>query len=292
VDASARVEPVATDSSKHVEAQEPKRPRLNKVVITDRTLPSQRPIAWGDTLKATIEAALVAEDRFERSDKDDGCKAEYNIYYALVRNRQMVQVADAGTARVGFEAMVHCLHKGDVQTYRVEVSKRKDYQDAQAAGVKVIFNGLLQSAASDAAEQLFGQVAVRHSSDGRILELLDPKARIGMVMEAAIEAGERRLEAGSPKLVNLTRHENAVVRMRAAAALGLLKATGKDALRALVKMTSGSNLEEHVVAVAALADIGSKGALRYLKNIARSHPDESIRALAKSGVLRAESEAP
>ena len=38
-----------------------------------------------------------------------------------------------------------------------------------------------------------------------------------------------------------------------------------------------------MVAVGALSDIGGSRALRYLNNIAVSHPDDVVRALARSG---------
>ncbi len=110
-------------------------------------------------------------------------------------------------------------------------------------------------------------------------------------MEAAIEAGERGLVKAIPQLVMLTKHSSAVVRLRAAAALGLLKTATPEVIRALAGLTEGAKNEQVAVAVAALSDIGGPKAIRYLSNIAVSHPDEVVRTLARAGAEKIKAQA-
>ena len=109
-------------------------------------------------------------------------------------------------------------------------------------------------------------------------------------MEAAIEAGERKLSKAVPDLIRLTRHHRSVVAMRAAAALGLIGSQQPEVLKALVAMVAGNDLERHVVAINALADVGGPRAVKYLQTLADGHPEASIRTLARHAKERAATE--
>jgi hypothetical protein len=247
---------------------------------------------WRPDSRSLIEQALFDKHRFKRTEEADQCKAEFNVYFAIVSNRKRVDFADFGTAQVGVEGMVHCRHEKDIEAYRVELRKTHDFTHATAAQLQTLFLGLLSRLATDAADQLFGQVAVRHTSDSQILKVLRTKKHTGMLMEAAIEAGERRLTEALPLLISLTTHTDPVIRLRAAAALGLLRVPTREVVRSLAKLTEGGQREQIIVAVGALSDIGSESALRYLENIAVSHPDEVVQGLARSGVQKIKSKQP
>jgi hypothetical protein len=248
--------------------------------------------SWSPDSRSAIEQALFDKDRFTRTDEPDQCKAEFNVYFAIVSNRKRVDFSEFGRAQVGIEGMVHCRHEKDIEAYRVELRKTHDFTDATAAKLRTLFSRLLKRLSTEAADQLFGQVAVRHTSDGNILNVLRTSRHTGMLMEAAIEAGERRLTEALPLLISLTTHSNSVIRLRAAAALGLLRVPTREVVRSLAKLTEGGQREQIIVAVGALSDIGSEGALRYLENISISHPDEVVRGLARSGVQKIKSKKP
>ena len=233
--------------------------------------------------QATVETALLRAGAFRRDPKSKGCRAEVGVFYAISKNGKLVKSAEVGTALVGVEAMVHCPRSDAYETFRVELKDSKDFKNMSPERLGAVFEGLLKQVARDATDQLVGQIIVRPLPDEQLLTILRKQEGEGKLMEAAIEAGERRLHEAIPDLIRLTRHESGVVRLRAAAALGLLKVSDEAVIRALARLTEGSNREQIVVAVAALSDIGGPKALRYLDNIGVSHPEEVVRALARAG---------
>ena len=239
--------------------------------------------AWRPKTQEAIEASLFRNGRFTSDPRSDTCKADFSVYYAITSNGELVDSAESGTALVGSEAMIHCRKKRAFETFRVELKESEDFKDADERTLSKIFDILLRKVSDKAADQLLGQVLVRPLTDQGIIQVLTEEKGIGKLMEAAIEAGERRLTRAVPQLLTLTKHQSHVVRLRAAAALGLLKTDTPDIIRALAGLTEGAKREQIVVAVGALSDIGGSRALRYLNNIAVSHPDDVVRALARSG---------
>ncbi len=252
---------------------------LSEVRITERGGKDD----WKPNSRITLEKALFKKGRFRRNDASGVCKADFKLYYAMMSNQKLVDYATFGTGLIGCEAMIHCPKGRAFETFRVELREMEDFKDLPKEKLGQLFTRLLNRLTERAADQLVGQFLVRPLSDSEIIAVLKTEKSVGKLMEAAIEAGERRLNQALPLLLELTKHSSDVVRLRAAAALGLLKISTDEVVRALARLTEGGNREQIVVAVGALSDIGGQRAIRYLENIAISHPDEVVRTLARTG---------
>ena len=259
---------------------------LSEVRITERGGKAD----WKPNTRQAVEKAIFQPKRFLRKDSANVCKADFKVYYAITSNQQLVDFASFGTGLVGCEAMIHCPRGRAFETFRVELREIESFKDLTPKRLSQLFQRLLDKVTEQAADQLVGQILVRPLSDSKILTVLKgQQTSVGKLMEATIEAGERQLDAALPMLLELTKHSSNVVRLRAAAALGLLKISNNEVIRALARLTEGGNREQIVIAVGALSDIGGQKAMRYLENIAVSHPDEIVRTLARSGTEKIKS---
>jgi len=287
----------ATPSSAPEESQAPDQPGLIEergkvpLVLSEvRIIERGGKADWKPNTRQAIEKAIFQPKRFLRNDSANVCKADFKVYYAITSNQQLVDFASFGTGLVGCEAMIHCPRGRAFETFRVELREIEDFKDLTPQRLSQLFQRLLDKVAEQAVDQLVGQILVRPLSDSKILTVLkSQQTSVGKLMEATIEAGERQLNAALPMLLELTKHSSNVVRLRAAAALGLLKISNNEVIRALARLTEGGNREQIVIAVGALSDIGGQKAMRYLENIAVSHPDEIVRTLARSGTEKIKS---
>jgi hypothetical protein len=264
--------------------------------VGDLTAPQERPLELAVAADAALREALRAPGRFAPAPTDDptACKADLNVFYAMHANGKIVLTADEGFARVGVRGDLHCPSGDGLDTFRVEMVEEGEFGGPRGPA-EARFKAVLARLAERAADALIGQVAVRHADDARILDVLAHEANPGLLMEAASEAGERKLGGAGAALSRLTAHPEELVALRAGAALGLIGTRDPAAIRALVEMTSGptaENLERHLVAVNALGDIGGPEAARYLETLSVGHPEASIRELAREAVKRARGEDP
>lgn len=140
----------------------------------------------------------------------------------------------------------------------------------------------LGQAVGDVIAELAGQRATVDRTDLEIIALLSSSSLPGVLGQAAVEAGQRQLLETAPTLRNLTSSGSNRVVLKAAAALGLLRDRQPETVAALVRLTEGSDPVRHRVAIHALADIGSQEALRYVANLAQSHPSAELREIARN----------
>lgn len=275
------------------------KPALAELLVADLTPEALRdkalqaridPILQGAFFDATTAFARVPDTEAR------GCRARVSIGYALIQNGKPVPTAEAGVARAVLESELDCPDPTDptyptkLEGFRVTVTDERPFGGTHGGtGAERLLEAITQ-AVTDNAGRLFGQVITRHASDADILANLaakpdgahaDHAGHPGILAESASEAGERHLAAAVPDLVRLTTHANLQVATRAGAALGLLKTTDPDALRALVRMTEGPTTERHRVAIMALSDVGTPEARRYLETLAVSHPAPELRELAR-----------
>jgi len=268
--------------------------RLAELAVADVVPEDTRPAGFGATAEQAIVQAFVDPGRtFARAPEDDpgGCRAAIRIGYALVVNGRPVAEADAGTARAVIGAELFCpdpdaTRGSDIEQFRLTLEESRPFGGTAGGTGRARLDEVVRQVARDAADGLFGQATTRHQADARILDNLSlptdgAAAHDGILSESASEAGERRLTAAVPDLVRLTAHANTRVAVRAGAALGLLKVATPDVLHALVKMTEGPNPQRHLVAIHALADLGTPEARRYLDSLATGHPLAAIRELAR-----------
>lgn len=258
--------------------------RLGELRIEDVTPPEVRVAAIPPTLRGIVEAAFFAD--FEHAPAGQGCRAVVNVGYALLVNRQPVLTADAGEARALFEGELYCPTGGTggsaaIEAFRLKLELRRDFGGLSGGTATSRLDEVLRSVVADGAKGLFGQVKMRHADDAEILAVLHTSDHPGLLSEAASEAGERRLAGATADLARLAGHPNARVATRAGAALGLIKVSTPEVVRALVHMTEGPDAEKHLVAIHALADLGTPEARRYLESLAVGHPSPAIRDIAR-----------
>lgn len=279
------------DTSPVETAAEPLRPpraapidaRLGELRIEDVTPPEVRVAAVASTLRQVVESAFYAD--FERAPAGQGCRAVVNVGYALLVNRQPVLSAEAGEARALFEGELYCPTGSGgaaaVEGFRLKLDLHRDFGGLAGGTSSSRLDEVLRSVVADGAKGLFGQVKMRHADDAELLAVLHDSDHPGLLSEAASEAGERHLVGATSDLARLAGHTNARVATRAGAALGLIKIATPEVLRALVRMTEGPDAEKHLVAIHALADLGTPEARRYLESLAVGHPSPAIRDIAR-----------
>ena len=271
-------------------------PGLKTIIVVDLTPATTRPVDLESQADKALRAALTAEGRFTDALSDDptACAVEVKLYYGLLVNGELRAEGDKGIARLVMEAEGHCptgaRSAGEVESYRVTIQRERPFSkggegDKMAGGATL--KAMVTPLAEELALTLHGQLMVRHADDAAVIAALDSEEPAGVLMEAAAEAGERRLSEAVTKLVILTEHSDEVVALRSGAALGLIGQDEEGVIRALARMTEGPNPERHLIAVHAMGDIGGPRAMRYLDTLAIGHPEEGIREAARAAAKRA-----
>jgi hypothetical protein len=276
------------------EASTPREPRLAEVRVTELTPAPLRDEVLTRELVGLTEGALYAS--FTRAEGDPtACRAHVTIGYALVVNGRPVPSADEGEAHGLFEGEVFCPDPTTgrpTQGFRLELTLERSFGGSHGATGPERVREVVAEVVRDGADALYGQVKIRSADDGALRVALTSSRHPGILAEAASEAGERRLVDMGPALVALTSNPNRRVAARAGAALGLLKFGTPEAIKALVALTEGPDVEKHLVAIHALGDIGTDEAKRYLDVIALGHPNPAIRQLARERLGRSGEPAP
>ncbi len=270
-------------------------PRLGELIVNDLTTTDLRPSGAGQLADAAIAAAFRDPKSFTEAAADDleACKGGLDLAYALLVNGQPKKAADAGEARVGIEVEVHCpvAESRELNSFRVSTKCERHFGDQHKQDSHSALATCFDIASRRAAGALHGQMRIRGKDDDAVLEALAKSKHSGILMEAASEAGERRLLSAVDALVRLVGHNDDMVSIRAGAALGLLKVQREDVVVAIARMTRGPRQERHLVAINALGDIGGKYAERYLDNLALGHPAPELRELARETLERLRAEA-
>jgi hypothetical protein len=269
------------------------RPGLGQLLVADLTAPDARPVDLSLEADTQFRTALHAPGHFAPAASDDegACSAQFQLYYALLVNGEADPAATVGEARVGIEGTVQCPDPSSahhaMEAFRITEDVGRPFGAEHGGTGPHTLRALLAEVAPQLAARLLGQVLMRHAVDARVLEVLAHESRPGLLMEAASEAGERKLSAAVPDLVRLTGNEDNVTALRASAALGLIRDSRHEVLAALARMTEGSDTERHLTALNALGDIGGEEAARYLDALAVGHPLVPIRDAARLAAQRA-----
>ena len=271
-------------------------PRVKAIIIVDLTRPDNRAVDLEVEEDRVLREAIKAPGRFHSALSSDAgaCAVEVRTLYGLLVNGELNAEADEGKAKFVMEAEAHCptggKSDGEVETFRTTIEREAPFSEVDgdpATGGVSRLRVMLKDASDEVAETLYGQVTVRHATDARVIEALGQRGPAGVLMEAAAEAGERKLSAAVDHLVSLTQHEDDIVVLRAGAALGLIGEGGDAVISALALMTEGPDHERHLIAVHALGDIGGARATRYLDALAVGHPRPALREAARQAAQRA-----
>ncbi len=270
-------------------------PGVRSVLVSDLTPPDTRPADLSLEADTALRSAFYADGLFTKAATDDGgaCAAQVQLMYGLFFNGELQADATVGEARAVLEGELHCPNRGgdaaelEAETYRASFDDHQAFGGLEQPKGEPALRAMLPQLAERVAQALYGQLIARHADDEALLQALASDTRVGVLMEAAAEAGERKLLAALPHLIRLIGHGEAAVALRAGAALGLIGEADPDALGALAKMTEGSDPERHLVAIHALGDIGGKRAARYLEALAVGHPQDAVRDAARAAATRA-----
>ncbi len=268
-------------------AQASVRPRLGELRFVDLTPEAIRPEAIPALIGDLVKQAM--EKDFERAESDpSACRASIEVGYTLLVNRQPVLSADAGEARALFEGELFCPTPGarpgsaEVDAFRLKLDTQRSFGGVSGGSARERLLEAVRAVIGDGAAGLFGQARMRHAPDAELRTTLATSDHLGLLAEAASEAGERHLIDVVPDLARLTAHPNLRVATRAGAALGLLKVATPEVIKALVRMTDGPEPEKHLIAIHALADLGTPEAKRYLESLALGHPSPALREVARA----------
>jgi len=260
--------------------------------VLDLTPPELRPEGVAEALDGIMVAAFFDAATFARPAEgaEPTCNGGIVVGYALLQNHKPDPHAEAGEARAVVEGEVVCDAPGDRDgerdTFRADRVEVRPFGQPDAPSGRAELERVLDAAARAVATSLRGQVVMRRATDEAILATLAEGDDDGLLAEAAAQAGERRLAGAADHLARLANGPHDHAALRAGAALGLLRVDDEEVIRALVRMTDGPNEERHLVAIHALSDIGGPRAARYLDNLATSHPNPSLRELAREALRR------
>lgn len=271
-------------------------PRLKAIIIADLTKPEQRPVDLEAEEDKALRAALNAPGRFHSALASDkgACAVEVQTLYGYLVNGELDLNAREGKAKLVMEAEAHCPTQGrsdgEVESFRTSVTREAPFSevddDPMTGGVAQL-RAMLKETSEEVAKTLYGQVIIRHADDDALIDALAEQGPAGVLMEAAAEAGERKLHQAIPHLVRLTAHSDDVVVLRAGAALGLIGRDDDGVISALALMTEGPDHERHLIAVHAMGDIGGAKAAKYLDALAVGHPSPGLREAARQAAKRA-----
>ena len=288
--------PVAAPQAAEESAPDALWPRVKAIIVVDLTRAEKRAVDLEAEQDKALRAAITAPGRFHPALASDAgaCAVEVRTLYGLLVNGELSADAEEGKAKLVMEAEAHCptggKSEGEVETYRTTIERDAPFSEAdgdpQTGGVSRL-RAMLQEASEEVAETLYGQVTIRHATDAQVIEALSQRGPAGVLMEAAAEAGERKLTDAVTHLVTLTQHDDDIVVLRAGAALGLIGQGGDAVISALALMTEGPDHERHLIAVHALGDIGGSRAARYLEALAVGHPRPALREAARQSAKRA-----
>jgi len=276
-----------TNSDDAAEIRTPSvKPRLGELRLVDLTPEEIRPEPLPKLLGDLVKTAMEAD--FERAEDDPkACRASIEVGYTLLVNRQPVLTAEAGEARAFFEGELFCPMPGakagssDVDAFRLKLDTQSSFGGTTGGTASERLLEVVRAVITDGAGGLYGQARMRHAPDAELRTTLATSEHPGLLAEAASEAGERHLSETVADLVRLTAHPNIRVATRAGAALGQLKIATPEVIKGLVKMTDGPEPEKHLVAIHALADLGTPDAKRYLESLAIGHPSPALREVAR-----------
>jgi len=262
------------------------KPRLGELRFVDLTPAEIRPEPIPSLVADLVKQAMEAD--FERAEADpSACRAEIKIGYTLLVNRQPVLTADAGDAHALFEGELYCPLPGarpglaEVDFFSVKLDTQRSFGGVNGGSANERLLEALRAVIGDGAAGLYGQARLRHAPDAELRTTLATSEHLGLLAEAASEAGERQLVDVVSDLVRLSAHPNLRVATRAGAALGLLKVATPEVIKALVRMTDGAEPDKHLIAIHALADLGTPEARRYLESLALGHPSPALRDIAR-----------
>lgn len=123
--------------------------------------------------------------------------------------------------------------------------------------IRAVYEGLAMA---------YDQYRVLRTSDREVLAILEAGRPRGALLQAIVEAGDRRIREAVPSLTRLLDSGDAAVVLRAVAALGRIR--DEAALRPLGRVALSEMPDVPYAALQAIADIGGEEARRVLEVVA------------------------
>jgi hypothetical protein len=248
------------------------------VLIADLTSDEDRPLDLARELEDVVRAAWKGGTELawapDRPGEEGGFEIRAAYVTLLLNDGEPLAGAGEGEAYVA----VHATATREAGGVKVEVYEEEERITAPFRGEKDALRQVLLAELAEVTGKVRARLAARikahHATDAELVRALTSGRPVER-SQAAVEAGERRLEAAIPALIEALEADDAMLVIRAAGALGSL---GDDrATRPLAGLTASNDDDVLSAAVYALGDIGTPLARRYLQEMAESHAYATVR---------------
>lgn len=259
----------------------PDRLAISAVMVAELSTNADRPATFSAAIEDVVRDAWKERGALpwapDRAGADGGFEVRAAYIVQLLDGDEPRPAADEGTLYVAVRAEAERRVRGvTAELYRDEQRREAAWRKGAPVGATV--EGLLGDVTRVAKERLEARILVHHVEDAELLRLL----REGGAAErsqAAVEAGERRLTAAVPVLIDALGSDDTALLESVAVTLGRLR--DERAVRPLARLTSSNDPDVLRAAVHALGDLDSELARRYLGEMAESHAHALVRDLAR-----------
>lgn len=262
---------------------------FSAVLIADLTTPEDRPVDLSDRLSDIVRPVWKGGALLRWAPDLPGDKGGYEVraayIYMVLDGEEPDPDASRGTAHVAVHVETERRVKGvAVEAYEEDEREESPYVAGEVRAEE-LFSKRLAGVTARARDRLEARIRAHHAPDGELVRMIGEAAPPAQA-QAALEAGDRHLREAIPALLAALDSEDTSVVIKAAAALGTLRA--EEAVRPLARLTASNDPEILRAVIYALGDIGDSVAKRYLQEMAESHIYSTVRKQAREVLERLE----
>lgn len=254
---------------------------LSAILVAELSTNADRPAGFSaaieDVVRETWKAPGALAWAPDRPGVDGGFEVRAAYIVQLLDGDEPRPDAKSGTLYVALRAEAERRVRGaTLEQYRDE--QRREVAWDGSAPLAPAVEGMLRDVTRVGKGRLEARIRAHHVDDAELLRLLRDGAGAER-SQAAVEAGERKLEAAVPLLIDALESDDTALVEQVAMTLGRLH--DERAVRPLAGLTSSNEEDVLRAAVYALGDLDTDLSRRYLTEMAESHAHALVRNLAR-----------
>lgn len=254
------------------------------VLVADLSTNADRPAGFSAPVEDVVREGWKAPSTLawapDRPAADGGFEVRAAYVVQLLDGDEPRPAATEGVVYVAVRVEAERRVRGvTAELYREEA--RAEVKWESPAPVGPVVEAALRDVTARAKAAVEARIQAHHADDATLIATITGSKGAERA-EAAVEAGERRLTAAVPALIEALQADgpdDVALVEQVAATLGRLG--DERGVRPLARLTSRNDPDVLRAAVYALGDIGTPLARRYLTEIAESHAHGTVRTLAR-----------